>query len=898
MIHPISRFSLLSPLVIACVSMAALPAGAQSEARLVADLNKSQRNMGAGIDGITALPNGVVFLKDSLAYGPELWVSRGALKTTTLLKDIVPGNAGSHPEGLLRSGDRVFFTATTVQDGKQIWVTDGTEAGTVKVTQHATGNAVGIERTLGANAEGVFFRAFVNEELPYELWFTDGTAAGTRLLNPLNQAGTERTGFEDAWNAEAANGRLYFLANDGELWCSDGTLAGTRALAEIELIKETYNPRMIIAGSRIYFVATPYLNPPEIWSCDLEGGNLTEVQPAVSAANWDIRASGALGDKLFLVLEDEQLVRTLWTSDGTAAGTHVVPLGSGYQPMGAMLEWNGHLYFGARSEAGVALYRTDGTEQGTQLVREIGTTNYGEIDLFVDGGGFLYFQYLTEGNLWEQWRTDGTTKGTRRVDRLVNANPLALGAQVAESNGSIYYAKGPGVTDNALWRTRGTKGVTRLTTPEKTTGDAYSSSGMEGVPYGSANGKFLSFIMTPDGRGKGYELWTISPKGKAKAIWKTPSFLSSSGTTLDFHGTLGANAVFRLRGDSAREVWTTNGTAKGTRRLSEHDSVGAQGYPQQFVTVGNKIFYSVMSGSAEYENELWVTDGTVAGTTKLDAAHNAAPVHNEMTNLNGTLYFLTAQSGGRRELWKSDGTVAGTVMVVDQWEPQDGTPEGLKAIGNRLSITLSRPLTEELWTSDGTEAGTQKVQPVYNVATQLASIDVSYDLGGKELILGRGVVTTEPYQWWLSDGTAAGTQRVQGGVTVDHLARYESQVTVAGGKAYYPGVDADGDVEPWVTDGTAAGTFRLKNIWPGTNPSSPSRFTAFGGQVYFTAYHPEHGLEVWKTDGTEAGTVLAADVEPGPEGSYAEDLKVVDGKLYFHALRRAIGRELYVIDGE
>ena len=73
----------------------------------------------------------------------------------------------------------------------------------------------------------VFFNAVNDIGVGYELWVSDGSAAGTYLVNDINP------GSDDSWpgNFTDVDGRLFFTADDGvndrELWISDGTEAGT-----------------------------------------------------------------------------------------------------------------------------------------------------------------------------------------------------------------------------------------------------------------------------------------------------------------------------------------------------------------------------------------------------------------------------------------------------------------------------------------------------------------------------------------------------------------------------------------------------------------------------------------------------------------------------------------------
>jgi len=67
----------------------------------------------------------------------------------------------------------------------------------------------------------------------YELWKSDGTVAGTRLVRDI-RPGPESTPISSMTDV---NGRLYFVADDGihgyELWTSDGTLGGTTMVANL-----------------------------------------------------------------------------------------------------------------------------------------------------------------------------------------------------------------------------------------------------------------------------------------------------------------------------------------------------------------------------------------------------------------------------------------------------------------------------------------------------------------------------------------------------------------------------------------------------------------------------------------------------------------------------------------
>lgn len=84
----------------------------------------------------------------------------------------------------------------------------------------------------------------------------------------------------------------------------------------------------------------------------------------------------------------------------------------------------------------------------------------------------------------------------------------------------------------------------------------------------------------------------------------------------------------------------------------------------------------------------------------------------ELTNVNGTLFFLTeaADESDSIELWESDGTASGTTLVKlfysDAWS---FNIRHLTAVNNTLFFQVYNPDETnpyQLWISDGSEAGT------------------------------------------------------------------------------------------------------------------------------------------------------------------------------------------------
>jgi ELWxxDGT repeat protein len=84
--------------------------------------------------------------------------------------------------------------------------------------------------------------------------------------------------------------------------------------------------------------------------------------------------------------------------------------------------------------------------------------------------------------------------------------------------------------------------------------------------------------------------------------------------------------------------------------------------------------------------------------------------------------------------------------------------------------------------------------------------------------------------------------------------------------AYFGGNDAAGAPvgRPgrWRTDGTPAGTYRVDGA------PAPSELADVGGTLHFNGNAPGTGAEHWKSDGTPTGTSIVKDIAPGSQSSY------------------------------
>src|SRR5689334_4571835 len=109
--------------------------------------------------------------------------------------------------------------------------------------------------------------------------------------------------------------------------------------------------------------------------------------------------------------------------------------------------------------AGWELYKTDGTTNGTVLVKDIrpGRDNSQPGWLTYSGNGTTIFFAADDGSHGvELWKSDGTAQGTLMV-KDINPGPNGSGpGSLVNIQGTIYFSATDGVNGVELWKSDGT----------------------------------------------------------------------------------------------------------------------------------------------------------------------------------------------------------------------------------------------------------------------------------------------------------------------------------------------------------------------------------------------------------------------------------------------------------
>lgn len=866
----------------------------------------------------------VVLLVSALLAAAHSGLASG---TAELLADINQASSSSTSSGVrglfAPLGDRILFDAWEPSSGAELWVSDGTPLGTRLVRDLAPGNESTDFRWLGTvRGVAVFLRDLDFGLGPFDLWRSDGTAAGTFPIggsSPLESCSFRQGTLEGA----STGNRLYFLAGapafQCELWKTDGTAAGTGAIAQVEDPASS----LVAAGSRVFF----FTESGGLWASNGDSAGLLRSFGVVPS-DGPRRLTAAGSQVVFLARESASEGEELWISDGTAAGTRALtrffePNPFGFTPL--LKAIGNTVYFTADDGTGTDLWQSDAgatprrvtdfvhrspfgdSFEGDQLVR-LGSRliflaqeeGQGQRALWVSGGtpgstapltgcpggcpktfgtplvqagNRIVFEGVSPRDRREPWVTDGTGAGTLRLaDISLSYGPVALLGRV------FFIGSGGSSGGFSLWKTDGTAaGTLRL-------------ADLGSYPFGGSSSGF--FPVAAGGR----IFFSASLNGREPQLWVSDG--SPGGTRivsniLDLPGSspsaftaFAGGALFGARAGSENSLWRTDGTAAGTARVR----AGIRPLSIAPVPGGLALILSATDLFGPYQ--VWRTDGTEGGTFRIDPSLGK-PL-GVLAPFGAGAVFGVEKENHRLSLWMSDGTPAGTHALFDLPADVVGI-RSLRVFGSRLYFVANQQpalYDDRLWVSDGTAAGTRSVtgDELFDLLWEPSMAQV----GGTFYLASRDGL-------WKTDGTAAGTAEV---LSIQRVENRPTDLLEFHGALYFtiggPGNPAERGL--WRTDGTPAGTLLVKSLSvpaAGFSYIDPVRMVKAGDRLFFLAGDGEHGVELWASDGTAAGTVLVRDITPGEGSSFFDtsSLAVAGGKVYFSATDGVSGFELWESDG-
>jgi ELWxxDGT repeat protein len=575
------------------------------------------------VDSPHLLPLGdgrVLFSGNDLAHGTELWITDGTGAGTRLVSDLCPGPCDTSPQAVRRVGGRLFFAGRSA----------------------ASGTGYGLHSLRLAALE-------------------PGAPGGPLLLAALDQ--------DTAAELEVVGepGRYFFAGFDAvqgrQLWTTDGTRQGTRIAAVFEAPAPSSAPEGLVElGERLLFFADDG-RERGLWRAGASGLDAEPVLPAGSLgrgrASHMAAVAGELAYFFHVAAEGAQSgpgaeAAELWRSDGTAAGT--VRLATfPDRALSLALVLGGRFYFLVSSFLGEpplhSLWESDGTPAGT--LRRLDLPDDALRVVRAQAVGSEIYLVVRRESGHQLFRSDGTPEGTRALYTFECENCLdeAEDIHLVRAYGSLYFttrvAKPAGAFYSTLVRTDGTAAGTVEAVPDRARPLDDQPQPL-GPPF--LLGSELFYLAYAPGLRPGSSFPFALYRGAEPAVSVRALAYYGEG---DIQPTLVGTQVFFRGGDRRHgtELWATDGTAAGTRRVRDLLPGPLSGDPQNLFAARERLYFTAFD--PEHGRELWRSDGTEAGTVRVqDLAPGAASSDpSGLTEAGGRLFFSADDGLTGRELW-------------------------------------------------------------------------------------------------------------------------------------------------------------------------------------------------------------------------------------------------------
>ena len=780
------------------------------------------------------------FTADDGFHGQELWRTDGngfhepnTPFGTFMVTDINPGIEGSFISELTKYGNSLYFSAYSAQYGLELWRTDTNFPFNTSVIDINENEYSSSPTSLTVMLGTLYFIA--SDGTNTGLYRSDGTSAGTTFIKDI--------GGEPYVKMQAIGNTLYMLVlednfGQNQLWKSDGTTEGTVMVktigeSDISFINHT------IYNGELYFATTDGTNTT-LWRSD------GTTVGTIGFANY----SGSVMDfdnSSFSYLYFSTNSGIFLTTPGQNVPTQVV---SG--PTESMKYHNGFIYYFIKNvntqKSELWKANTTGTYSLLKVFEQAESISDKKTMQYAGDGITLFFNGHSQAHGEELWKTDGTSQGTEMVKNIrsgiyeSNIKYLTVGL----GSGIIFWAD-DGTTGLEPYISDGTEANTVLLKDIKPNAfDSYPANftKLNDKIFFTANSgesNALLYVGTPPATPQFVGYYPINTN-----FWG----LKNSSNLLVFNNKIFLSAEVRSPTTIGVELFETDGVSYNITKDILPGT--ASSHPANLTSLGNIFLFTATESTGL--RELWKSDGTTTGTNPIGYTKFTTLSSNprNLTVVGGSVaYFFAIGGAAGEELWRTGGipantqriTIAGSGPIIDPF-----TPMGV--LNNEVFFSASSSFSNfELWKSDGVQAilvkeinaGSSESRP-YGFTTM-----------GSYLYFG-AKTAANGYELFRTDGTTKGTHLVKD-IRVGTQGSFPLNLTVFNNILYFTANDGLNGDELWRSDGTPEGTYMLKNIHP-TSDANISSLCVIGNGLYFSATDCKHGAELWKTDGTTSGTVL------------------------------------------
>jgi ELWxxDGT repeat protein len=617
-------------------------------------------------------------------YGRELWMHNIQTGEMVMVHDVNRGGASARFEGIRETASTVFFFAQISQHERySLWRTQAGKVGATEVVpRFAPDTGPAICATFVDPDGGMFFNAGT-------LWHTDGTRKRTRpVLSEIDIT---------LWSDLARfRGEMMFAAkqkgDDVELWVSDGTIEGTRLVKDIAPGRSGSFPHYFWERGDInVFVADDGLHGKELWRTD---GTPEETRMVIdlnagiaSSSPWALHGwkgllifcatSSAYGEEIFL-------------TGGTAAGTRIlkdiVP-GKGSSGPNNIRRLNNTLFFTCDEGIhGEELWMSDGTAEGTRLAADISRpkSNPGSWPgQLTPVGDSLFFSATGRDTGEELWISDGTEEGTQLVCDANPGIPSGTPRELCSIADRLFFTATDREHGRELWCIDAAGQNPRIVRDIRPGPESAAPAMLCATPDGAG------VCFTADDGRHGRELWRSDATEEGTVL---VADLSEEGSSTEI------TDIFVLFGELYFYVAEKDGAAT-LYRAGPDFSAG------KVLTIDAGTSESLLDQIVDQDTTVPLSTGTVPDPRLVAAIHPFASGRKKVPELTlgKWLYFTGRTMRYGAELWRSDGSIENTSMVQDVFPGRSSSSPGsfCAVDGTLYFLAEHHELKRVVWRYDG-----------------------------------------------------------------------------------------------------------------------------------------------------------------------------------------------------
>lgn len=682
------------------------------------------------------------FVSDSLDAGMELYQTKGVVGDLKRVTDIRPGPADSAIRGLMNHNGKLIFWAldgVTGAQGELLWqlyTLDANDQPIPILLSSQPGTFAGffrIEEPCVLNDGTLIVKGF-NDQLQPFVYGVDlqlGTVTPLASLpnqNPFQSSLNHR--YNHVVHALPAGDRAVFFRSETPapaLYVTDGTSAGTQLIHQFQLTASEGDVFLVSKdfhefGGALYFVGLDQAGGLAVWRTDGSANGTVFVAPLDAPGDQLVSMSNAanLGNGFVFLgrackpVQDifGSALPTFWYSDGTAAGTFVVPQNVNLpsKALGPFIEFGGAVYFSSNYKNGLELFRI--SSSGGPHIDSVEVPipidldpPKSQIDQLIELNGRLYFPAYVEPGRYVL-KSIGTTPGDVRIEGgLPNGSAGASIVGVASGTvaGDLFILRNENLED-AFY------GLSPLMGPMPKLFDIHNETFDKGIePFGFTKfgDKTLFFgDSTTDSLNSVYTLYALTATGQLEVLGN----YKSVNPRLDV-GLVGGvlRGFFQANPDaSSTTVFVTDGTAAGTFDLGEQLFDPVTHLDRSYGVEGGRLFFAITKPNEGPYLATW----NGASFSILSEFRFIGKYGTSMARIHDAFYFMGLSPTAGYGLVRTDGTASGTALVVSDPAFASGTSHDLRVDAVPGQVFISGKDSSKgvrVWRSDGTQSGTSLI---------------------------------------------------------------------------------------------------------------------------------------------------------------------------------------------